>query len=59
MIRDRPLTQAERAELALLFQTLPPADQQAMMRRIRTVSQAQEWVEHIANAQSFILVSPL
>jgi hypothetical protein len=59
MIRDRPLTQDERSALAHLFQTLPPADQQAMMRRIRTVSQAQEWFEHVANAQAFILVSPL
>ena len=59
MTRDRPLNHEERAELARMFQTLPAADQQAMMRRIRTVSQAQEWVDHIANAQAFILVSPL
>ena len=50
MIRDRPLTREERSELADLFQTLPPADQQAMMRRIRTVSQAQEWFDALSDS---------
>lgn len=52
-LRDRLLTPAERAEIEQLFRTLPEADRQRIMRRIRTRGDAREWMEHIADAQVF------
>ncbi len=52
-LRDRPLTPKEREALEGLFATLPEADRKKLMRRIRTRSQAEEWLEHISDAQVF------
>lgn len=52
-LRDRPLTAQEREALEGLFATLPEADRRRLMRRIRTRSDAEEWLEHIADSRSF------
>ncbi|MBE7519663.1 MAG: hypothetical protein HS107_10515 [Thermoflexaceae bacterium] len=53
MLRDRPLTATERAQFERLFETHPsgtggPAD------RVRTVSQANDWLEHLADVRRYI-----
>lgn len=52
-LRDRPLTAQEREALEGLFGTLPEADRRRLMRRIRTRSDAEEWLEHIADSRIF------
>ena len=52
-IRDRRLTPQEREALEGLFSTLPEADRKRLMSRIRTRREADEWLEHIADAQVF------
>jgi len=42
-----------------MLETLPAADRQRLLSRIRTVEDAEEWLDHIANAQTFVMGSPL
>lgn len=53
MLRDRPLTEKERAHFQRLFETHPSGNG-GPARRIRMASQANEWFEHIADVHRYI-----
>ncbi|MCK6563694.1 MAG: hypothetical protein HUU14_05305 [Dehalococcoidia bacterium] len=53
MLRDRPLTEAERARIQQLFEA-HPSGHGGPAHKVRTLSQANDWYEHIADVRRYI-----